>query len=611
MTAKGGKADLDIPESINLCFKKRTMNTIKYIIGVFLALSLLFSCKTAQQSVKKAVPEVERNSQSLLTDDQKQQFQYLFIEGIKQRTLGKVDDAIKIFSRCLEMDPSSSSALYEIANIHLVRGDFQSAMMMLERAVSLHPANQYYQILLAKVYQQNKLYEKAAGTYEVLSVLVPDNMEYPLMRAEMYSMAGKLDEALNCYNEIEKRSGVSEAVSLGKQAIFVKQGKKKEAYHEIEILIDKFQGESKYYGLLADMYLADSVMDKALENYNKVLQLKPNDGFIQFSLSNYYHVNKDYAKAYDHLKLGFEDPNLELETKIQMYMLLVQAEDHRLTDEQQLELINILIAKHIDDERPRSLLADYYISKKLIKEAREQLRLVVEINKSNYAYWERLLYIDNDMSDWKSLESESMLAIKYFPAQPILYILDAVAKLQQDKYKEVFAVLDSAEVNAANNPQVLSQVYTYRAEAFYKQKNYTEAYSWFDKVVAIDPQNYMAMNNYAYYLSLRSIKLDVAEKLSNIVVKNNPNNATYLDTYAWVLFKKKDYQLAKFYMESALSNSTEENPVLVEHYGDILFFLNDKDKAVEQWKRSLKMGNQSKVLPEKIKKVSFFESDEE
>ena len=588
------------------------MNKKCYIyLGILPFFFLLLSCKIPQQTIKKIVPEEESESLSLLTDDQKQQFQFLLVEGIKQRTLGNVEEAIKIFSRCLEMDPASSTALYEIANIHLLRGDFQSSMMMLERAVLLNPRNQYYQTLLAKIYQQNKLYEKAADTFGVLSELSPDNTDYPLFRAEMFNLAGKQEEALACYNELEKKWGLIEQIALGKQAIFIKQGKKQEAYHEIEILIAKYKDETKYYGLLADMYLADSVMDKSLENYNKVLQNKPGDGFVQFSLANYYRVNGDYTKAYDHLKKGFDSSNLELEAKIQMYMLLVQTEDHRLADKQQLELINILINQHIDDDRPRALLAEYYLSKKLNNEAREQLRLVVEINKGNYAYWERLLYVDNDLLDWKSLSFDSKMAIKYFPEQPILYILDAVAMIQSGNYKEVFAVLDSAEVNAANNPQVLSQVYTYRAEAYYKLKNYDEAYKWFDKVVQIDPQNYLAMNNYAYYLSLRSIKLDVAEKLSNTVVQNNPNNATYLDTYAWVLFKKKDYQLAKFYMESALSSSTEENSVLVEHYGDILFFLKDKNKAVQQWEKSLKMGNPSKVLPEKIKKITYIESVEE
>ena len=588
------------------------MSNIKNIFSISaLLFVLLFSCKAPQQVIVKAKPEEESKSLSMLSDDQKQQFQYLFIEGIKQRTIGNPEEAVKIFSRCLEIDPSSSTSLYEIANIHLVRGDFQSAMLMLEKAVSLQPKNQYYQILLAKIYQQNKLFEKAAGTFAVLSELTPDNTDYPIFRAEMLNMAGKQDEALAFYNELEKRWGVIEPIALGKEAILVKQGKKTEAYQEINNLIAKYQNESKYYGLLADMYLADSVMDKSLENYNRVLQLKPDEGFVQFSLSNYYQVAKDYVKSYEHLKEGFGNPSLEIETKVQMYMLHMQAADHKLTDDQQKELINILVDKHVDDERPRALLAEYYLGKKLTKEAREQLLLVVEINKGNYAYWERLLYIDNDLLDWTALSYDSKRAIKYFPEQPILYVLDAVAMIQQGNYKDVFAVLDSAETYAANNNQLLSQVYTYRAEAYYKQKDFDKAYSWFDKVVEIDPQNYLAMNNYAYYLSLRSIKLDMAERLSNLVVKNNPDNSTYLDTYAWVLFKKKDFQLAKFYMESALSSSTEENPVLVEHYGDILFFLNQKEKAVLQWEKSLKMGNKSKVLPVKIKKITFIESVEE
>jgi tetratricopeptide (TPR) repeat protein len=584
----------------------------RHITWVILPLLfLLISCKVTQQPVKTVVPEAESKALSLLTEDQRQQFQYLFVEGIKQRTIGNSEEAIKIFSRCLEMDPYSSSSLYEIANIHLVRGDFQSAMMMLEKAVSLNPNNQYYLILLAKIYQQNKLYEKAADSFNLLAELEPDNTEYPIFRAEMLNVAGKPEEALACYNELEKKWGVTEQVTLGKQGIYIKQGNKQEAYHEVENLVVKFPGESKYYGLLADMYLADSLMDKSLENYNKVLQYKPNDGFVHFSLSNYYRVAGDYDKSYDHLKIGFESSDLELEAKIQMYVLLAQSEEHPLKEDQQLELINVLIDKHVDDERPRALLAEFYLSKKKIKEAREQFRLVVEINKGNYAYWERLLFIDNDLSDWKSLSQDSKAAIKYFPEQPILYILDAVSMLQLGNYQDIFAVLDSAEANATDNNQVLSQIYTYRAEAFCKLKKYEEAYSWFERVVKIDPQNYLAMNNYAYYLSLRSINLDVAEKLSSSVVQNNPNNSTYLDTYAWVLFKKKDFKLAKFYMESALSNSKEDSPVLIEHYGDILFFLNEKENALLQWKKSLKMGNPSKVLPEKIKTVTFFESVED
>jgi len=132
----------------------------------------------------------------------------------------------------------------------------------------------------------------------------------------------------------------------------------------------------------------------------------------------------------------------------------------------------------------------------------------------------------------------------------------------------------------------------------------------FDKVVELDPENYMAMNNYAYYLSLKGERLSVAEQLSAKVIKANPDNATYLDTYAWVFFVKKDYSLAKFYMETAISKDTESSAVLVEHYGDILFHLNEKENALAQWKKSLKMGNDSKILKQKIAEKRYIETKE-
>ena len=201
-------------------------------------------------------------------------------------------------------------------------------------------------------------------------------------------------------------------------------------------------------------------------------------------------------------------------------------------------------------------------------------------------------------------------ALTYFPDKPVIYIFYSLGLLQLKKYDEIITLLDSGEVKAKKDPKVLSQLYTYRAEAYYNLKKFKEAFQTFDKIVNIDPQNYMAMNNYAYYLSLRSENLDVAEKLSGKVIQANPENSTYLDTYAWVLFKMKDYKLAKFYMESALSKNTEQNAILVEHYGDILYFLNEKQNAIVQWEKSLKMGNDSKVLKQKIAKGIYIESDE-
>jgi tetratricopeptide (TPR) repeat protein len=226
-------------------------------------------------------------------------------------------------------------------------------------------------------------------------------------------------------------------------------------------------------------------------------------------------------------------------------------------------------------------------------------------------YWERLLMINNDLLDWKSMDEDSKNALVFFPEQPLIYILRSVGLLQQKKYNELLTVLDSGIVHANKDPKILSQLYTYQAEALYNLKRFNEAFDIFEKVVALDPENYMAMNNYAYYLSLKGERLSTAENLSAKVIQANPENATYLDTYAWVFFMKKDFKLAKFYMEIALSKSTEDgSAVLVEHYGDILFYLNEKENALTQWQKSLKMGNDSKILKRKIAEKRYIETKE-
>jgi tetratricopeptide (TPR) repeat protein len=589
--------------------------TIKKRIVGFLFVTLSFitflSCKVSKTVAIANVVTVSKDTTEIkLSEDARKEFEYLYIEGIKQKSLGNFDDAIKIFSRCLEIDSRSSATLYEIANIHVSKGDFQSSMFMLEKAVSMNPENQYYRLLLVKVYQQNKLFEKGAQEYEQLSKLIPDNRDFPFYQAALLVMAGKNEQALALYNILEQKMGVSEPISVGKQQIYTQLGNKEAAYAEIEKLIKTNPTLSKYYGLLADMYLADKNRSKALENYNKILELDPTDGFVHLSIASYYLEDNDSLKAYEHIKQAFKNTNLELETKAQMYLLLIKPGSSNISDAQQLELLNLLIDTHIDDERPRALMVDYLQNKKQLKEARKELRLVIDMKKDNYQYWERLLLFNNDLLDWASMSEDSKKALEYFPEQPLIYILKSVGLLQQKKFVDLLAVIDSGLVHLKNDPKVLSQLYTYRAEAYYNLKRFNEAYDVFDKVVELDPENFMAMNNYAYYLSLKCERLGIAEKLSAKVIQANPDNATYLDTYAWIFFMKKDYQLAKFYMETALSKSSEDSAVLVEHYGDILFFLNEKEKALVQWKKSLEMGNSSKTLKRKITEKRYIETKE-
>jgi tetratricopeptide (TPR) repeat protein len=581
----------------------------RYLASIAIVSLLAFSCKTTHEQVKATAvqgkPIVEENT---ISDDNKIEFEASFIEGLKQKMIGNQQAAISLFSKCLQINPNSSSAMFELAKIHSGNGDMTSSSLLLEKAIKIDPENKWYKVLLAQIYEQGKQFKEAAGLYQQLYSNDTDNLEYLYMNAALLSSAKEYDQAIGVYNELEKKVGINDQISVEKQQIYQAMGKKKEAMGELQKLIDFNPKEPRYYGLMADYYLSEKDEANALKYYMKILEIDPENGFVLFSLTSFYKEKNDKEKAWEYARKAFMNKSLEVETKIQFYLMITAGPDKPFFSEDQIsELVDILVKTNSDDYRVYTVYAEFLISKGKLVEAREQLRKVLETQKDNYMVWERMILISNDLLDFKTIYTDSEKALALFPSQPTLYGLKAVACLQLEKYAEALDVLKEGEPYLLDNKVMKIQFALYKAEACYKLDRVEEAFKSFDEVISLDPENWMAMNNYAYYLSVRNENLAKAEDLSSKAVRANPDNSTYLDTYAWVLFMRKDYSLAKFYMESAIKNGGDKNGVIVEHYGDILIMLGEKEKAFEQWKKALQTGEGTKLLSEKIKQGRYLD----
>lgn len=578
--------------------------------SAFLAIAaiLVSACGTTKKPVASSVqvkPEIESAN---ISDTDKNEFEYTFIEGLKQKMIGNTQAATTLFSKCLEINPASSSVLFELAKIYSSNGDQTSSALLLEKAINIDQQNKWYKVLLAQIYQQGKQYQKAADLYKQLYAIDPENLEYLYMNAALLSSAEKFDLAIDVYNELERKLGINDQISVEKQQIYQAAGKKKEAQAELQKLIDFNPKESRYYGLMADYYLSEKDEVNALKYYLKILEIEPDNGFVLFSLTSFYREKEDKEKAWEYVRKGFQNKTADIDTKIQYY-LMISAEPEKpfFTQDQMDELVNILVKTNSDDYRVYTVYAEYLISKGKLAEARDQLRKVLETNQDNYIIWERLLLISNDLLDFKAIYSDAEKALELFPNQPILYGLKAVACLQLEKYTETLDILKEGEPYLVDNKPMKIQFDLYRAEANYKLNRVEDAFKAFDAVIALDPENWLAMNNYAYYLSLRNENLEKAEQLSGRAVRANPDNPTYLDTYAWVLFMRKEYTTARFYMETAIKNGGAKNGVIVEHYGDILYMLGQKENALEQWKKALETKEGSALLGEKIKQQRYLD----
>lgn len=606
MIPGGEQVALAIPEKI-----KERMNKllVKWALALFLPV-LIFACSgtksVAQQDIE---PEVEIDQQELKIEEQKKmEFEYLFVEAMKEKALGNPQKAIQYLSGCLEINPNSSAAMYELATIHAENNDFTSASLLLEKAVSLNPDNKWYQLLLAQVYQQTRRLEQAAQIYDKLVQKEPENLEYIYMQAALYAGSGKTQQALKAYEQLEKRVGINEQIAVEKQQLYLQEGQVEKAVAEIEKLIENDPREPKYYGLMADLYQSRGDSATAMKYYRKIQEIDPDNGFVHFSLANFYIQNGDFEASYEETKEGFRSPEVDLQTKLQLYLMLTgNPAQSGIKPAQEEELINILMEAHPEEYLLHTVRAESLLKKGNLREARSELLKALEMEKNDYLLWERVMFIDNDLQEWENLQKHSQQAMDLFPNQPQVYLLNAIAGIQLENYEETVAVADEGLMYVVDNKQLQGQFIMLKGEAVYKMGNKQEAFNLFDEAVMLDPENHIALNNYAYYLSLTGENLDKAEQMSGKVIEKFPDNSTYLDTYAWVLFKKGEYKLARFYMESAIKHGGEDNSTLLEHYGDILFKLQQTEEALKYWQKARETGGYSELLEKKINERKYFD----
>jgi tetratricopeptide (TPR) repeat protein len=143
-------------------------------------------------------------------------------------------------------------------------------------------------------------------------------------------------------------------------------------------------------------------------------------------------------------------------------------------------------------------------------------------------------------------------------------------------------------------------------DAYNATKAFEKSDKAFDEALTLNPGNNSALNNYSYYLALRKTNLEKAEKMSLQLTKNSPDNPTFLDTYAWVLYTREKYKEARKVIERAITTGNA-NATHFEHYGDILFKLGDVNGAVEQWQKARGMNANSESLNKKIANRKMYE----
>jgi len=545
-----------------------------------------------------------------LSEAQKTKAEMFFYEGLRLKALGDYRTAVINFDKVIAIDPNQAAAFYELSQMYLEMKTPETAFIYALKATTLDPKNEWYLIAAAETSEKSGNYLKAEKFYQALIVLKPAHIENYFSLANMQLARKKYKEALRTYDILSKKLGVTEELAIQKEKIWLKLNKVPKALAEIQTLIDRYPKEPKYYLLLADIFVANNTPDKAFAIYQKVLQLDSNNGYAQLELAEYYRIKKQEPMAMRYLYVAFKNPQINIDHKVSIlapYFSVIGKQSQR---KRALELASFLIVAHPAEAKAFAIYADLLYQDKQLDSAKIIYLQTIALDKSVFAVWQNLLLLQAETQDYNGLLKTSNQAIELFPNQNFVFYLNAAAKYQAKDYAAAAVAYHQALAITFDNKEMQAQIYSGLGDVYNELKEYAKSDSFYNASLALKPDEVFVLNNYAYYLALRKEQLPKAALMAKHANELQPNNASFEDTYAWVLFKMANYEQALIWIELAISHSETQTATLMEHYGDILYFLTKKDaavQAIEKWKAAKTLGAGSEQLSEKIKEGKWIE----
>lgn len=536
--------------------------------------------------------------------------EFFFTEGEKYFILEDYTKSLLFFQRVVELNPENATIHYKIAEIlskSSKEDDLERAALSIENAIRLEKKNKYFYLLASNIYTGQNNFSKAEQALETMMKEVKGTEEYLFELAAIYQYDKKPEEAIKVYNRAETLLGINETSSLQKQKIYLELGKVNEALAEGEKLLAANPDDERYVMGFAETLAKKGQLKKAVEALEKFSASHPEAGTIKILLAGFYRESNQELKARGILEEAFDDPSIDISSKILVlgtYNVEMSQNRAKNIVDSQLEsfvlgLFDQLKKNYPDEPNVHIVGGDLYLTLKRKEDSEREYMTAIQKGSASFEAWQNLLSLESESNKFDSLIFYSEQGLEIFPNQAMLYYFNGYGHMRKGHFREATSSLEQAKKLSAGNPALVNDINSMLGDAYNGTKEYTKSDKAYDDALAYNANNDYVLNNYSYYLALRKENLEKAERMSAQTVKNQPANASFLDTYAWVLYMREKYKEAKKTMERALTQP-DVTSTHFEHYGDILFQLGDVEGAVKQWEKARSLTTQHDIIDKKI-----------
>lgn len=568
------------------------------ILGAIISICIIcmFSCgkKIAPATVKQDVRNKTYDSV---------RFDYFFVEAVKQKLMGNSGEALQRLEQCIRINPESDAAYYQKAQIAMGLGDRIHAKIYARNAYSIAPANFWYLMMLAGLYYNDNNIDSAIIYYERASSLFPEKEDVLLMLGNLYSESGKYANADEVFKKFDAKYGINETSTVASIKNMILAKKYDEALAKTNLLLKEFPEELLFNRFLAEIYSAKGENTKAMDVYRDLIENNPENPEIQLSFCDFLINSKNYNDLFTFLNKVMLNEKVSREDKISLLGSLIEIPEIVKDYGNNLNVVlRILEANYPDDDIVVLLRPELLVKKNKPGDASNRLEEIISKRPDNYFAWEKLLIIYLQAKDFKKLQERGKECATRFNRSFIAKMLYASGATENGNYEIALDELRKASILAGDTKEMIMQVLSLKADVYYRQKKYKEAFDTFEEALKTDSGDLTILNNYAYYLAEQNMRLKEAEEMAKKVINIEKNNTTFLDTYGWVLYKRGKIKEAQKVMEAIINSGEKPDPEWYEHLGYIMKKRKDCKNAVINWNIALKLDSTKTDIKEEIKK---------
>ena len=538
--------------------------------------------------------------------------EYIYLQAQSEKNRGNYDAFYDLLAYAHEIDPGNTAVSFYLGMCKIRMNNTtktlcEDGLALMKQHFEAQPEDLYETTFYSDANMQLGKPEEALRAIKLLNEHNPNRIELQMRLAEAYSRSGDYVQSNATYDSIEALFGDAIQITSSKIDNYMAMNDSAGALKEMRGLLATAPRNDSYNIAMSGLFQHYGMNDSAMYYLDRAQEYAPGNGYIYLARAEYYNMAGDSAGYEQQIYNALTAQQLDVDSKLGVLLGYIHQQLAKEDTTQRInDLFTVLIQQHPHEARIHQLYSEYFFAKKDYKGAIEQLGYSLDVNPTDADGWRNLVILNMMDDNYPDAVKASEKALEYNPDNLDLlgYVAGCYHQMKEyDKaiatYEKTLALVDSADVEKR------AELITGMGDTYSEMKDSVKTVECYEHALKLDPNSSGTLNNYAYYLAQRGENLDRAERMAALAVKDDPENANFIDTYAWVFFAKKDYNMALLYIKSAVEKDDDNH--LLEHYGDILWFNNEKEAAVEQWTKALEQDPDNELLQRKVKNKTYYD----